>query len=100
MFLMRLLFLICLSLMVMLSSRAEVLRIPISQQGDKNINMPVHGDLQSQVLRRFGEPNVRHPSVGQPPISRWDYADFSVYFEHSTVVSSVPSHKSRTPAKP
>lgn len=100
MFLMRSLLFICLSSMLMLSSHAEVLRIPISQQGDKTINMPLRGESQGRVMRRFGEPNVRHPSVGQPPISRWDYPDFSVYFEHSTVVSSVPTHKPRAPVKP
>jgi hypothetical protein len=27
--------------------------------------------------------------VGAPPITRWDYADFSVFFEHNLVIHAV-----------
>lgn len=100
MFLARTLLFLCLSVMALLNANAELLHIPISQQGNQAINMPVHGDTQSQVIQRFGEPNVRHPSVGQPPISRWDYPNFSVYFEQTTVISSVHIHTPRNSVKP
>ena len=77
------------------SVQAEVLRIPISQQGNVSIQMPAHGDQQAQVVQQFGEPSVRHSSVGQPPITRWDYPNFTVYFESNTVVNSVQSHQER-----
>ncbi len=90
----------CLAILSFSPVQAEVLRIPISQQGAARISMPAHGDQQTQVLQQFGEPRVRHKSVGQPPISRWDYPSFSVYFEHSTVINSVQLHQPRNPVTP
>lgn len=92
-----LLFLVALNIT---SVQADVLRIPISQQGSASIKMPAHGDQQAQVLQQFGEPSKRHASVGQPPISRWDYSDFSVYFEQNTVVNSVQTHQPNTSSAP
>lgn len=75
-------------------SQADTLQIPINQQGSQvNINLPQFGDSQQQVLSLHGEPVKRYPSVGQPPITRWDYADFSVYFEYKTVINSVKHHQ-------
>ena len=31
----------------------------------------------------------RHPTVGQPPITRWDYNGFAVFFEHDRVIDAV-----------
>lgn len=76
--------------------QAETINIPLGQQaGASHQPLPVHGTSHSSVLQRYGEPVARHPAVGQPPISRWDYPDFSVYFEHNHVVHSVRQH---TPA--
>jgi hypothetical protein len=37
--------------------------------------------------------------VGQPPITRWDYASYSVYFEYDRVIDSVRHRQGRsTPA--
>ena len=30
------------------------------------------------------------PAVGQPPITRWDFADYSVFFEYQHVIHAVP----------
>ncbi len=89
----RLTSLLCLGILSTTTVQADVLRIPISQQGSASIKMPTHGDKQAQVIQQFGEPSKRHASVGQPPISRWDYPGFSVYFEQSTVVNSVQIHQ-------
>lgn len=89
----RLTTLLCLGILSTTTVQADVLRIPISQQGSASIKMPTHGDKQAQVIQQFGEPSKRHASVGQPPISRWDYPGFSVYFEQSTVVNSVQIHQ-------
>jgi len=48
----------------------------------------------SGVLKQFGEPSLRHGAVGgssrqQPPITRWDYPQFTVFFEYDHVVDSV-----------
>jgi hypothetical protein len=42
-----------------------------------------------QVEQRFGTPERRYPTVGQPPITRWDYRNFSVFFEYNRVVHAV-----------
>ncbi len=84
---------LCISILTASAVQADVLRIPISQQGSVNLQMPAHGDQQAQVLKQFGEPRLRHQSVGQPPISRWDYPGFTVYFEKNTVVNSVQIHQ-------
>ncbi|MFP4639335.1 MAG: hypothetical protein ACOC02_02035 [Guyparkeria sp.] len=55
----------------------------------------VHGMTQSQVASRFGEPERRHapvPAKGtpkNPPITRWDYSDFSVFFERDIAIHRV-----------
>ncbi len=50
---------------------------------------PARGITMQQVEARFGAPAARHEAVGEPPITRWDYAGFSVFFEHDRVVDSV-----------
>ncbi len=50
---------------------------------------PSRGMLMSAVERQFGEPATRHPAVGQPPITRWDYPAFSVFFERDRVIHAV-----------
>jgi len=50
---------------------------------------PNRGSTMAAVQGRFGEPAQRHATVGNPPITRWDYPQFSVYFEHDRVLHSV-----------
>lgn len=50
---------------------------------------PSRGMSQQVVLTRFGEPQSRLPAVGEPPISRWVYADHTVYFERDRVLHTV-----------
>jgi hypothetical protein len=50
---------------------------------------PARGMSQERVERDFGEPQSRQSAVGEPPISRWEYADFIVYFEYDKVIHSV-----------
>lgn len=54
-----------------------------------SIARPHRGETMKQVEARFGTPAKSYPAVGKPPITRWDYADFSVYFEFTRVVHSV-----------
>lgn len=77
---------------------ADTLTIPLGQQGGPQQQMlPQRGQSQSMVLKTYGQPLQRHPSVGQPPITRWDYRDFSVYFEHQHVINSVRQHHRQQP---
>ena len=41
------------------------------------------------VESTYGAPAQKHATVGQPPITRWDYPNFSVYFEHDRVIHAV-----------
>jgi hypothetical protein len=50
---------------------------------------PARGMTMSQVEQQFGAPTERFAAVGQPPITRWVYADKVVYFEHDHVVHAV-----------
>jgi len=50
---------------------------------------PSRGSTMAQVESRFGTPALRHAAVGQPPITRWDYPQFSVFFEHDKVLHAV-----------
>jgi hypothetical protein len=52
---------------------------------------PEPGWSMAVVRRQFGEPIRRIPPVGQPPISRWVYPDFIVYFdfEHQHTIHAV-----------
>ena len=43
----------------------------------------------AQVLERFGEPLQRLAPVGDPPITRWVYERFIVYFEHDITLHAV-----------
>ncbi|MCZ6762308.1 MAG: hypothetical protein O7C03_04830 [Gammaproteobacteria bacterium] len=55
---------------------------------------PGRGMSMKQVETRYGEPSRRYASVGDPPITRWEYADFVVYFEYRYVIHSVSKKKS------
>lgn len=54
-----------------------------------NYPVPARGMTMAAVEKQFGEPADRHPTVGQPPITRWDYHGFSVFFERDRVIHSV-----------
>lgn len=55
--------------------------------------LPAKGMLMSDVEKKFGEPKQKYPAVGgaprQPPITRWDYDGFVVFFERTHVVDAV-----------
>lgn len=54
-----------------------------------SIACPGRGTTMHEVEAKFGAPEKRYSAVGKPPITRWDYPSFSVYFEYSRVVHSV-----------
>ncbi|MES9939536.1 MAG: hypothetical protein ABW104_02305 [Candidatus Thiodiazotropha sp. 6PLUC2] len=75
------------------SVTAEVLLIdsidtaPINSE--EGIPRPSRSMTMDQVSQRFGQPSAAHPSVGDPPITRWDYPSYSVFFEYNHVLTSV-----------
>lgn len=76
---------------------AQTLEIPLGQQGDAVAGLPQLGESKRSVLERFGLADEEHPAVGQPPITRWDYRSFSVYFEYDHVINSVLHHQPPPP---
>ncbi len=50
---------------------------------------PKAGTTMASVEASYGAPSERHGAVGEPPITRWDYPGFSVYFEREVVIHSV-----------
>jgi hypothetical protein len=53
------------------------------------VERPNRGATMSAVEQKFGQPAQRHATVGQPPITRWDYPGFSVFFEKDRVIHAV-----------
>lgn len=60
-----------------------------SHMGDAMNDRPSRGMSETSVESRFGAPMAKVDPVGDPPISRWEYADFIVYFEYDRVVHAV-----------
>ncbi len=58
---------------------------------------PARGLTMQAVRQRWGEPRRRIGPVGRPPITRWDYPAFSVYFEGRYVIHSVQTGAPRNP---
>jgi hypothetical protein len=50
---------------------------------------PGRGMTMARVETKFGAPMSRRGAVGDPPISSWEYADFTVFFEYDRVLHAV-----------
>ena len=50
---------------------------------------PSRGMTQTSVESNFGSPVSTEAAVGEPPITRWVYADFVVFFEYDRVIHAV-----------
>jgi hypothetical protein len=55
--------------------------------------MPARGSTMNQVKKKFGEPKeIIEPkgkaSKNKPPITRWVYDNYIVYFENNRVIHS------------
>ncbi len=47
------------------------------------------GKTMEQVKQRHGQPQQVRGPVGEPPITRWVYPQFTVYFEQDRVIHAV-----------
>ena len=56
---------------------------------ESDVATPARGMSMDQVATKFGSPVTKVPAVGKPPISRWQYPGFVVYFESDHVIHSV-----------
>jgi hypothetical protein len=67
---------------------ADVLIIDEVRQVDR-MNVPTNGLSKADVEAKFGTPGTRHDAVGDPPITRWDFDGYAVYFEYDVVLFTV-----------
>lgn len=73
--------------------QADVLEMPVVGSAGLS-GKPVKGSTMQAVIKQYGAPSKKHKAVGggskaQPPITRWDYPGFSVFFEYDHVVDAV-----------
>jgi hypothetical protein len=61
----------------------EMASSSISQRPTRGLSMDV-------VETRYGTPANKSGPVGAPPISRWEYPAYTVFFEFDHVIHSVP----------
>ena len=73
-----------LSAQAALADTLQVAATPASRAG-----VPSRGQTMAEVERQFGAPASRLAAVGQPPITRWVYPGFVVFFEGSRVIHAV-----------
>jgi len=87
--------LLCASIVLFSSAAvfADDVKTPVAagQQGASYANepRPRGGMTMDQVTSQFGEPSQTLAAVGDPPITRWVYAHYTVYFEKDRVIHSV-----------
>jgi hypothetical protein len=71
-------------------SRAEVVAVDSGiAVKESDVSTPRRGMTMNEVSTKFGAPTNKVPAVGRPPISRWEYPGFIVYFENDHVIHSV-----------
>lgn len=50
---------------------------------------PNRGMSMETVESRWGAPMNKRSAIGDPPITRWEYPNFVVYFEYRNVIHAV-----------
>ncbi len=70
---------------------AETLQMGSSENASRfeHAGKPSRGMTQARVEADYGQPAARDDAVGEPPITRWEYADFVVFFEYDRVIHAV-----------
>ena len=72
---------------------ADVLMIDVIEQRPSDsldgLERPDRMMTMEQVEGAYGSPHTRYDAVGDPPITRWDYDFFSVYFEYQWALETV-----------
>jgi len=75
------------------TATSDVLLIDVIAESPPNspagLVRPTSGMTMGKVKQSFGEPTEIHSPVGEPPITRWGYQGYSVYFEHDRVITTV-----------
>jgi hypothetical protein len=75
------------SALLVSAASADELKMTTAPAG--SANQPARGMSMEKVEASFGAPANRVSAVGTPPITRWEYPGFVVFFEHNIVLHSV-----------
>jgi len=74
----------------------KIINVPKEKTDDK----PAKGLTMHQVEEHFGKPTKILDAKGKPPITRWVYERFTVYFEGRFVIHAVYNRKLAIPRPP
>jgi hypothetical protein len=82
-------------LMAASAAHADTFDVRKNAQLGNSASLPQRGMSMAQVEQRYGAPIDKLPTAGgdaprHPPINRWRYKGYTVYFERSRVIHSVP----------
>ena len=62
---------------------------PATPNQSSRPTVPAPGATMDSVKAKFGAPTQEAPAVGKPPITRWEYPGYVVYFENDKVLHTV-----------
>ncbi|MFV2060677.1 MAG: hypothetical protein ACC653_08315 [Gammaproteobacteria bacterium] len=70
---------------------ADSLQMPeqSGQSSAVSIEIPPRGMTMTSVEEHFGEPEAKNEPIGEPPITIWQYSNYTVYFEYQHVIHTV-----------
>lgn len=71
------------------TTRGTVLNVPEDRTASAPESLPTRSMNKAAVRRKFGTPVRSFPAVGDPPITRWDYNGFRVFFEYDLVLHTL-----------
>ncbi len=87
---MKLAVLVASAVMIAGAAQADTLLVEkVDESAAASDARPSRGMTMVRVESRFGAPAAKHSPVGDPPISRWEYGDFVVFFEYDRVLHAV-----------
>ena len=76
-----------------LSAHADTLLLDAISAAPPNtadgVPRPRNGSSMATVAAQYGEPETKREAVGEPPITRWVYPGYTVYFEGDRVIEVV-----------
>jgi len=85
--------LVCFTLLSSYFAVADTLLIDVIETEPANstsgLLRPYHGQTMLVVEKKYGVPDNKSMAIGNPPITRWTYPEFSVYFEKNHVIHTV-----------
>ena len=75
------------------SARADTLIMQGLEQAQQTAaQRPTRGMTMDKVASKWGAPATKDAAVGKPPITRWEYPEFVVFFEYDHVIHAVARH--------